>query len=299
MASLLDSRIIDVVGSSRPLLSLSYEDPISGALKKLESAQVFGAIVHSGPVVVGVIDMQDIVRSLMKFTRPGTRDFSAESIKNLADEGKMFTQQVVGAILLPENLVRVTASSPLCEAISKMVNGNVRRLVVVDELGKTVNIITQFDVVKFLYENMHEFGDTCFESIDSLALGSSPVLCASLYQCVADAFHLMVSKGVRSIGIINKTDEVEELVANLSLSDLKGLTEENFKNLSRNVFEFLLATQDTPKPVISCNNTISFQDLLGEMVENKIHRVYLVDNLQKPKAVISLIDVLSFASQVL
>lgn len=105
---------------------------------------------------------QPFIRSLIKFTRIGWKDFSNENAKNLSDEAKMFTQQVVGAILSPDTqLVRVTRSAPVCEAIAKMVDGNVRRLVVVDELGKTVNIITQFDIVKYLYEVWSSLWQLC------------------------------------------------------------------------------------------------------------------------------------------
>jgi len=301
MASILENkRVVDVVGETRTLLAFNYEDTISSALKKLEAGHVFGALVKSGPIVVGVIEMQDIVRSLMKFTRAGTRNFSTESIKNLADEGKMFTQQVVGAVLTQDtNLVRVTRSAPLCEAVAKMLDGNTRRLVVVDEHGKIVNIVTQFDIVKFLYENLSEFGDICGKSINQLEIGNSPVICASLYQCAAEAFHMMVANNVRGIGIVNKTDAVEELVANLSLSDIKGLNEENFKKLSSSVFEYLLDTQEAPKPIISCSPATTFQDMLSQLVENKIHRVYIVDKDLRPEFVISLVDVLGFANEVL
>jgi len=300
MQSILDDRrVVDVVGSTRPLLFLNYEETISSALKKLDDAHVFGAIVNSGPVIVGVIDMKDIVRSLIKFTRAGWKDFSKENAVNLSDEAKMFTQQVVGAILSPDmNIVRVTRSAPVCEAVAKMVDGNVRRLVVVDELGKTVNVITQFDIVKFLFENIHEFGATQHYSVGDLGLGSRPVICASLDECAAAVFHLMIAKNVRSVGIINDRSD-DELVANLSLSDLKGLNEKNFQNLSKNVFEFLLDSQETPKPIISCTDSNTFAEVLERMIENKIHRVYVVDEVERPCSVISLVDVLNFAVQCL
>ena len=89
----------------------------------------------------------------MKFTRMQNKDFSTESAQNIIDHGKMFSQQVVGAII-PRNahLERVTRNSTVWEAATKMVNSNERRLVVVDEHGRPVNVITQFDVIKFLCE---------------------------------------------------------------------------------------------------------------------------------------------------
>jgi len=295
MQSILANKcVVDVVGFSRELLSVGYEDTISSTLKKLETAQVFGALVHSGPVIVGIIDMKDIVRSLMKFTRTELKDFSAESAKNLADESKMFTQQVVGGILSTDtHLVRVMGNAPLRDAVSTMVDGNKRRLVVVDEHGKVVNIITQFDVIKFLFENINEFGDTCNQSVGYLSLGTGPVICAPLLQCTAEVFQLMISKNVRSVGIINNLED-RELVANLSLSDLKCLSEENFKRLSENVFDFLFNTQETPKPVVSCTASSTLQDVISQMVTNKIHRVYVVDKYQQPSYVISLVDILNF-----
>jgi len=300
MQSVLDNRrVVDVVGPTRPLLTLNYEDTIDSALKKLDAAHVFGAIVHSGPVIVGLVDMKDIVKSMIKFTRIGWKDFSNENAKNLSDEAKMFTQQVVGALLSQDtHLVRVTRSAPICEAIAKMVDGNTRRLVVVDELGKTVNIITQFDIVKYLSENITEFGAIRNRSVDSLSLGTGPVICSSLDECAAAVFNFMTSKNVRSVGIVNgPTDDNPELVANLSLSDLKGLNEKNFQNLSKNVFEFLLATHETPKPVVSCHGSNSFEDVLDLLIENKIHRIYVVDRANRPCSVISLVDILNFAVQ--
>jgi len=303
MQNLLDNkRVADIVGVSRTVVSVSYEDTISDALKKLESAHVFGGVVHSGPVTVGLIDMEDIVRSLMKFTRTSMKDFSSESTKNLKDVSKMFSQQVVGGILSTENqLERVTRNASVYEAITKMLDEGVRRLVVVDELGKTVNIITQFDVVKFLNEHIDEFGDACKQSVGALSLGNSPVICASLTQCAAEVFQMMISENVRGVAITNKPDdgEVDELVANLSLSDLKGLNEENFENLSKNVFEFILATQDAPKSVISCTNATSLQDVFQMMVDNAIHRIYTVDSCMRPSSVISVVDLLNYAVQVL
>jgi len=298
MQSLLCTKnVVDVVGSSRPLTYVRYEDTISSALKKLETAQVFGALVRSGPVFVGIIDMKDIVRSLMKFTRTGFKDFSTESAKNLEDESKMFTQQVVGGILSPETLlVRVTRSSPLRDAVTKMVEGNTRRLVVVDEHGKIVNVITQFDIVKFLFENVCDFGGVHKETVGSLSLGTIPVICGTLLQCAAEAFQLMISKNVRSIGIINNSED-RELVANLSLSDLKCLNQNNFAKLADNVFEFLLNTKDTLKSVVCCTASDSLQDVLSQLVDNKIHRVYVVDRYQRPYSVISLVDILNLSLQ--
>lgn len=301
MQSILDTKsVVDIVGSTRPLVSLNYEESIDSALKKLDAANVFGALVHSGPVVVGIVDMKDIVKSLIKFTRIGMKEFNNESAKNLADEAKMFTQQVVGAILSTDtHLVRVTQSAPVCEAVAKMVNDNTRRLVVVDELGKTVNVITQYDVVKYLYENMNQFGDFCNRTVGDLSLGTSPVICAALGECAASVFNVLVTKNVRSVGIVNNTTDDNDLVANLSLSDLRGLNEQNFNNLSKSVYEFLLLTHESPKPVISCTADSTFEEVLSLMVENKIHRVYVVDNLQQPTSVISLVDILNFAVQYL
>lgn len=54
---------------SRCVLFIHIAKPIPPALvsnltcfQKLDSANVFGALVHSGPVIVGLIDMKDIVR---------------------------------------------------------------------------------------------------------------------------------------------------------------------------------------------------------------------------------------------
>lgn len=296
MASILDGRSVgELVGNSRPLISVNYNDAISDSLKKLEGGHVFGGIVYSGPVMVGLLDIKDVMSNLMKFTRMQNKDFSTESAQNIIDQGKMFSQQVVGAIV-PRNahLERVTRNSTVWEAATKMVNSNERRLVVVDEHGRPVNVITQFDVVKFLCENTSEFGEVCTRSVGSLQIGSSPVITATLDSCTAEALRLMMANNVRSVAIINSNED-RELIANLSLSDFKGLDEESFKSLSKSIFEFLLESQETPKPVVCCSEDDTLQDVIAMMVANKVHRVYCVSKNLHPMSVISLIDILKFA----
>jgi len=287
---LKEKKVVDVVGTSRPLISVSYDDSINDALKKLEDGKVFCGVVYSGPVIVGLIDMKDIVRNLVKVTRTEFKDFRQESVCNLIDAGKMFTQQVVGALIGASKgnpFQSVTSNTSLWEVVQRINNEKLQRLMVVDEHGKAVNIITQFDIVVFLSKIVSEKGYRANQTVRGI--GSSPVACVLYSECSAHVFQMMKNQAVGGFAVV---DSDGKLFGTICLSDLKGINEETFKLLSKEVADYLSAIHDGNVPSEHCNVTDTLDTLLSTMVHNKMHRIYLVNKDRRPVSVVSLSDIL-------
>lgn len=90
-------------------------------------------------------------------------------------------------------------------------------------------------------------------------------------------------------------DDHGTLVANLSASDLRGISESNLKLLTKPVLEFLklMGNGKVAHPVVvSSRDTI--ESILYKVYTSKVHRVWVVDSAQRPIGVVALGDIISF-----
>ena len=90
-------------------------------------------------------------------------------------------------------------------------------------------------------------------------------------------------------------DENGKLLATLSNSHLRGLTPDNIENLKLPVLEFLSKISNGKSnghPVVATTNT-TFEQVLDKIVSHHLHRIWLVDQADKPIGVITLSDLLS------
>jgi len=95
-------------------------------------------------------------------------------------------------------------------------------------------------------------------------------------------------------------DDSGAMIANLSISDLRGVSPENIKNLlNSSVDHFFKETKkDLLKLPITCVETITFLDAVKLMNQNHIHRIHVVDSSRRPIGVFSTTDTLVELSRV-
>ena len=136
------------------------------------------------------------------------------------------------------------------------------------------------------------------------------VLCVSASGTTAlEAFALMDAERVSALGIC---DDEFKIVANISISDLRGMTPSNIHRLSLNVDEFLRqqrgsfsfgrAMADNPgldemNEVVCCGIHATIRDVVASMVSARIHHVYIVSSDGHPLSVVTPSDVLRLLSE--
>jgi len=104
-------------------------------------------------------------------------------------------------------------------------------------------------------------------------------------------FSEMGEKGFKGVAVV---DDNGKLIANLSPSDLKGITIDSCDVLNTLVIEFL--EQDNAHGWWSVPITFepesTFFECLEQFVCSRVHRMYLVDSVGKPTGVLSHRDML-------
>lgn len=106
----------------------------------------------------------------------------------------------------------ITSDSSVSKAAEKMLREKVHSIVVVDNAGKPIGMISAWDVMKvtFLSENARDL------PVSKMIEGQKLVF---VYEevTVRDALNLMINKGIRSLPILN---DLDNLTGKISLTDV-------------------------------------------------------------------------------
>jgi len=219
----------------------------------------------------------------------------------------------------------VESQAPLLEVISLMVNWGVHRIPVVDAEGEMVTILSQSRVVSFLYKYIRSFSlsllhtpaaallPTTTNNLSSLPFSEKHERCGCCRpqrvvtvrttDRAIDGFITMHDNCVSAVAVV---DEKGRITANLSASDVKAVGYDGtfITRLFRPIPEFLrlVAAQaafsqnctlpPTPLPTAIVTADSSFLSVVGMLVNRRIHRVYVVDDVMHPIGVIGYREIL-------
>lgn len=203
-----------------------------------------------------------------------------------------------------------------------------RRLPLFATDGKIRSIVSQTDVLRYVNTHMSLLGTMASATVRDVGLGSDSVVVVGKDEIAVKAFALMKEKHVSALGVVDapKSAIVDSrmvtgtMVTNLSASDLRGVSFDDFGTLAKSVEHFLLIAkshratlrvrgrllrarariasprlasraQHLPEPVtLSMSNTVA--DVVHKLVSSGVHRVYIVDEAKHPVRVVSQTDVL-------
>ena len=177
-------------------------------------------------------------------------------------------------------------------------------------------VISQSDLVRFLWDRR---GDANAAAFLSLAVADFVSLAArrknkpaSVSRVVAgtkaiDAFAHMHFERVSCLGVC---DTRGRLVANVSASDLRGLTHERLETMASDVVEFVQGepenasdarneTNARKRKPVTCLASETVRDVLERMVSRRVHHVYVCDDERRPVAMVTPNDVLGALADVL
>lgn len=205
--------------------------------------------------------------------------------------------------------------------ITRPDNRVTHRLAAFNDTGDITAIISQLDIMRFLYTHSQELGPIADKSIIEVGLltGRPPVFTVDPHVPTLLAFHAMAQQGISGAPVVTAEGD---LVANISISDLRSLTPEHFGVLALPVAEFLAvshgtaylgyATDKQRHPFFGSDEknkgedialymvtpTATLKTLLERLVTKHIHRVYVVEDEKKPKvqAILTPTDILRLVS---
>jgi len=276
---------------SNDIICFSKTDPLSTVFKGLVDAHILSAPVYDAVHRTHnkFVDMVDIVAYFV--SNYDEQELSnPQSIQPLMSEPCSNVSDASGR----DPFLPVESMAPLQAAIMKMVKWKVHRIPVIDSEGQLMTLITQSQVLKFLYQNMSKFGDLPYSSVGSLNMVHSPVITISLDAKVIEAFKTMQAQRVSAVAVV---DSEGKLVGNISVSDLKliGYDGTMFSRLHYPVSQFLklLTTDNNTEAPITVSADSMFREVVSKLVTSRIHRVYLTDESGAPSGIITQHEVLA------
>jgi len=187
----------------------------------------------------------------------------------------------------------IPQDKPFKEAIQLL--ENVHRVLVINDDGIPINIITQMDIMNWCVKHPN-YIPTNVSHFPVGHIMTTNAVCVKLSDNVFDAFKLCLNMKLSGIGVV---DEKGNLQANLSVSMLKFLTPENFYVLLRSsVKKFLEETggmlSRLPKTL---NYSATIDTAIKSMHNNHVHRIYVVDHNNKPVGVVSVSDIVKLIAK--
>lgn len=170
------------------------------------------------------------------------------------------------------------------------------RLPITNEDGVIVNLISQTDVLRFLM-SQRDYYDNIFEStVEDLKLGRHLALTCHQDQTTLAALQKMQQGNISALAIVNNANE---LVGNLSASDLKGAViinddpgSEPLGCLLLPVLAFLHQNGKKHITPSSCTHKSTLGTIIEQMLDHGYHRVWVVDSANHVKSIISITDVM-------
>jgi len=160
-------------------------------------------------------------------------------------------------------------------------------------------IVTQSDVIQFLYNHaqkkpiLGDFANTPIGKIDGIRkyAESDCLISMSINAQTIHAFWLMNFDKVYGIPIV---DHEGRLVANLSASDIKGISggELPFSALLLPIRQFIQKAH--LKPPLKCSWETSFFNIIQQLALFRVHRIWVVDTQDKPVGVVTLTTIMNF-----
>jgi len=288
---LMETKVKDLVDSSRKLVKTSYEEDVSSLMRKLSDANVLSAVVVDNGRAIGFVDVLDVMAFLLDITSNST-DITKESIQNLKWEGTCFGIEKSGALLnLSQNnpFYSVTMDTSLWKVVEYF-SQEVHRVGVMSN-GDLVNVIAQSDIIQFLAYKGVWIGTKMEQSVLDSGISTLGAVTVDMNTNTLEAIKTLRTFKISGVAVVDMNGR---LVANFSASDLLAINKDNFSLITLPIWDFICKTHLTPKPPVYARPSDSVEVVLLKMCVHKIHRVFIVDQHMIPIGVVTMTDLMKW-----
>ncbi|GBF94964.1 hypothetical protein Rsub_07465 [Raphidocelis subcapitata] len=203
----------------------------------------------------------------------------------------------------------------------------VHRLALYDDAEAIVNIISQTDIVRFLAINRSHLGPIARKTVQELGWCPKQVVAVTPDVSAIEAMALMNDSHISAVAVV---DSVGKIIGNFSVSEMRTIMAEHFGALALPVGEFLAlehgtefvgyrritddGVRSTPghrfvtdrvartrprtpgeevgQSLVLVGPNATFADVVERIVSHRIHRVYVIDDEERPVGCATCTDVL-------
>lgn len=289
--------------SSKKLVHVKPNQTVEEVLDILSSNNITSVPVMSedGNIVHGFVDVLDLVAFLVETCiKPLTITATGES-RRLTTDNMMMIQKRTKDFKLKQvtDIIDLSKRNPfrsfsedtkLSQVIEAFQNG-IHRVAVTSATNKSqiIGIFSQSDLIHLVSKDIGKF--KLDKELSGMVHKSSNVITAPATAPTIEVFMLMHQSNVSSIGIVAHDGS---LIGTLSASDIKFKIEKDLRELLGPVQEYINVIHTEKRHpsdyLVSVKPNLKIRELVQSLCKEHIHRVFIVDDHNKPLHVISLTD---------
>ena len=287
--------IKDVVGVARPVHSVRGSATVEEVVQFLAAHHISSApIVDAQGQLSGIIDYSDVLHHFVAFGMN-----AKESLQKSTWE--KFRVLYLSDISSRNPLMRLTCEDKLTDALELLFSG-VHRILIVDPENRRhcINILTQSDLLKFL--NAHSELIPLPKQLKSVAeqdLGTQSSSGYRMYSVLPstparEAFQKMKLTNMGALPIV---DEKGSIISQISASDIRVIFSDSIQLELLDLTSLNFVEKVREKSANSRRDLLIFvtpdinaSGVLAKMVDEKVHRVFITDNMTSFRGVISISD---------
>ncbi|XP_073274743.1 SNF1-related protein kinase regulatory subunit gamma-like PV42a [Primulina huaijiensis] len=235
---------------------------------------------------------------------------------------------IIGHCLESLSLWTLNSNTSILDCMEVLSKGIHRTLVPVDsnmenvagvelvEFAFSYRMLTQMDLLKYLKAHESELKGIMGRRVRELGAVSEIVFGVTDTTKVIDAIKCMNMASLNAVPIVEATEDIEEdpsqlingkdrkLVGTFSSSDLRVCPLSQLEScLHLNIVDFIEKLSETPlhkacnmknstKELITCQPESPLQEVLDKVINNRVHRVWVVDEHGMLAGIISLTDII-------
>ncbi|GBB96380.1 hypothetical protein RclHR1_02740011 [Rhizophagus clarus] len=273
------------------------------ALKTMEQYNITSLPIysHDSDNIVTIVNLVDVLNYIIKEAVADEKlPSKLDSEKSLSLNNPIEVVMTLDADRESYRMLKADANEPIHQLIEAFSSG-IHRCLVIDYTEKVhPYVLTQTDIIRYVQTNPECLsGIDLNNSLESFGLaGPRNVVIGRDNETALNVYRRMAEKSLTGIPIIKH--DGEHLIGNLSVSDLRGLNYASINNLVLPVLDFLgtLPKAEATLNPITVSKDISLKEALKIIVDNHIHRLWVVNKERKVDNVISLTDLIKLFSQI-
>jgi CBS domain-containing protein len=294
---LLESTSIKSVISEkrRDLISIPSRGNVSDALRLMELENILSlpVIDHDVNKFIGFIDVLDIAGYVLALWRKISPELDEKRFP--AD---MYMNHSVSEVLNFSHWnypVFISENASMRELLAMLnepkYHQRLHRVAVVRD-SKVVNVISQSDILGFVYENVKLIPDILANKTLEELKFVRPLIYVRIDSPFVDALEILYKNKISGLALV---DNEFHLRGNFSASDLRGMSPTSFHYFNGSVLMFLAKGTHSSgsRPSLDTPPTTTLREAILSLKRNKIHRIYVADQSDRPLGLVTISDVIS------
>jgi len=287
----LDNLKVKEICKSGTTIVHNADDSISKAMETLAQHGISGAPVWDSDLnsFIGFVDTLDLTIFVSYlFHENFQRHPHLYDPKELRKRFSMPVRDVINASKR-DPFWTIDANESVGFLINCFLKGGIHRVPVVEN-GNVIGIVSQSDIARLFSRNDQKITNLANKKLFELGLDQFPVITMKNDATLIDALNTIVTHDISGLAVVDFKDG--HLINNLSASDFKGVTEQNFFRLEAQLHQiFMAATQK--KPPVTCSRSTTLGEVINIVEKTGVHRVFVVDENNVPTGVVTLTGIMA------